>query len=242
LSALEKMGKKGKPIQCHHSGEMVDAATLVDTVFPGRLNLPNRSLATDVVLLEETAPQPAREVFVSYAWGGESDAMVDRLHNALAGQSIELIRDREAIGYRESIRAFMQRIGRGKCIILVISDQYLRSANCMFELVEIDKAKDLRNRIFPIVLSDAAIYDASSRLDYIKYWEEKTRILDQKIKQVQGSNISSLQQELNRYMEIRRLFDGILSNVSDMNALTPECHHASGFDALVSRLRAQLDS
>ena len=42
---------------------------------------------------------------------------------------------------------FEQRIGQGQCIILVISDKYLRSEHCMFELVEVDKNRDLRERI-----------------------------------------------------------------------------------------------
>ena len=33
----------------------------------------------------------------------------------------------------------MQQIGQGKCVIAVISDSYLKSENCMFELVEIAK-------------------------------------------------------------------------------------------------------
>ena len=67
----------------------------------------------------------------------------------------------------------MERIGQGNCVIVVVSDKYLRSQNCMFELVEIADNKQFHDRIFPIVLADADIYDPIKRIEYVKYWEDK---------------------------------------------------------------------
>ena len=67
----------------------------------------------------------------------------------------------------------MERIGQGNCVIVVVSDKYLRSPNCMFELVEIAENKQFHDRIFPIVLADADIYDPVKRLGYVKHWEAK---------------------------------------------------------------------
>ncbi|WP_446375806.1 toll/interleukin-1 receptor domain-containing protein [Coleofasciculus sp. E2-BRE-01] len=50
------------------------------------------------------------------------------------------------------IKEFMQRIEKGKCLIVVISDRYLKSPNCMYELVQIVNNGEFDNRIFPIVL------------------------------------------------------------------------------------------
>ena len=46
-------------------------------------------------------------------------------------------------------------------MIVVVSDKYLRSPNCMFELVEIAENQQFHDRVFPIVLVDANIYDPS---------------------------------------------------------------------------------
>ena len=43
----------------------------------------------------------------------------------------------------------MQEIGRGRCIITVISDKYLKSPNCMYELVQIAENGQFYDRIFP---------------------------------------------------------------------------------------------
>ena len=242
LEQLIKMARKGQAIQCHASGEMVDAARLVREILPGALRRenygiePSASRAAPAI----SSPLPAPEVFVSYAWTTESCAIVDRLQQALDQQGIRLMRDREEVRYKDSIRDFMRRIGQGKCVVVVISEKYLKSENCMFELVEVAKTQALRERIFPIVLSDANIYKATGRIRYVQYWEEEIRELDEALKTVRGDNLTKLQEDLNIYAEIRRLFDGIADTLRDMNALTLDQHEGSGFEDLIRRIRAQL--
>ena len=118
-------------------------------------------------------------VFISYAWGGESEEIVNQIDQALQQRGLKIIRDIRDIGYKGSISAFMERIGQGNCVIVVISDKYLRSPNCMFELVEIAEGKQFHDRVFPIVLSDANIYDPVKRLDYVRHWEVKREELAQ---------------------------------------------------------------
>ena len=180
------------------------------------------------------------EVFVSYAWNTESNVIVDRIQQALGQEGIRLIRDREEVRYRDSIRDFRRRIGQGKCVVVVISDKYLKSENCMFEMIEIAKTPVLRERIFPIVLSDANIYKATGRIKYVRYWEDEIQELDEALKTVRGDNLTKLQEDLNVYSEIRRLFDGIADTLRDMNALTPDQHEGSGFEELILRIRSQL--
>jgi len=236
LENLIKRANKGQQIQCHDSGEMVDAARLVREILPGALRRDERG--PDAAEVSSSAPAP--EVFVSYAWNDESKAIVDRLQQALGEQNIRLRRDREEVRYRDSIRDFMRRIGQGKCVVVVISEKYLKSENCMFELVEVAKAQGLRERIFPIVLSDANIYKPVGRVRYVHYWEEQIQELEEALKTVRGDNLTKLQEELNLYAEIRRLFDGIADTLRDMNALTPGQHEGSGFDELIRRIRGQL--
>lgn len=248
LQQLAKMAMKEKHIQCHESGEMIDAARLLREVLPG--TVPRVDFGEDLSFekasspylpmeLEPTVPDTP-EVFVSYAWNNESCAIVDNLQQALDGQGIRLLRDREEVRYKDSIRDFMRRIGKGKCVVVVISEKYLKSENCMFEMVEIAKAEGLRERIFPIVLGDANIYKATGRIRYVKHWEDEIHELDEALKSVRGDNLNNLQKDLNLYSEIRRLFDRITDTLRDMNALTPEQHEGAGFDELIRRIKSQL--
>lgn len=242
LENVIKRANKSQFIQCHASGEMVEAARLVREIVPGALRRdehgPDPTASRGAPQVSSSTPAP--EVFVSYAWSAESSAIVDQLQQALGQQGIRLIRDREEVRYRDSIRDFMRRIGQGKCVVVVISEKYLRSENCMYEMVEVAKALGLRERIFPIVLSDANIYKATGRIRYVRYWEDQIQELDEALKTVRGDNLTKLQEDLNVYAEIRRLFDGIADTLRDMNALTPDQHEGSGFDELIRRMRAQL--
>ena len=241
LDKLIKRARKNQQIQCHESGEMVDAAQLVRNILPGAMRREEFRLESypPTVITSISAP-PSPEVFVSYAWTKESNEIVDRLQQALKENDIRLTRDREEVRYKDSIRNFMRRIGQGKCVIVVISDKYLKSENCMFEMVEVAKAQGLRERIFPIVLPDANIYKATGRVSYVRHWEAQIQELDDALKTVRGDSLKNLQEDLTTYAEIRRLFDNIADTLRDMNALTPDQHEGSGFEELVRRIRAQL--
>jgi hypothetical protein len=102
-------------------------------------------------------PDYEQSVFISYAWGTEREDIVNEIDETLQQRGIRIVRDKRALGYRGSIRDFMERIGRGSCVIVVISDKYLRSPNCMFELVEIADNKQFHDRVFPVILTDGQL-------------------------------------------------------------------------------------
>jgi len=174
-------------------------------------------------------------VFVSYAWGGESERTVDELELAFAERGISIVRDKKEMGYKDSIEKFERRIGQGQCIILVISDKYLRSEHCMFELVEIAEHQDFRKRIFPIVLEDAHIYKPVGRLTYIKYWGNEIKQLNKAIKEIDIlTDTTGFTADLNKYARIRARFDDLTHLLSDMNTLTPKMLADHGFATLIS--------
>lgn len=182
------------------------------------------------------------EVFISYAWGGDSERIVNEIDKTLQQKDIKLIRDKRNLGFKGSIKEFMERIGRGNCIIVVISDKYLRSENCMFELMEIAENQNFQDRIFPIVLQDANIYKAINRIKYIKHWEDQIAELDAAIKTVNAANLQGILDDINLYTQIRATISRLADTLKDMNTLTPEMHENSNFsqliEALTERVRA----
>jgi hypothetical protein len=182
-----------------------------------------------------------KEVFVSYAWGGESESTVHELEQAFANHGIRIVRDKKDLEYKGSIEGFEQRIGQGKCIVLVISDKYLRSEHCMYELVRVNENHNLRERIFPIVLADARIYKALDRLAYIKYWEERIEELNYAIKEMgRLTNLAGITANLDKYARIRSNIDHLTDLLNDMNALTPELHAVNGYSNLIREVERSL--
>ncbi|MEG3440082.1 toll/interleukin-1 receptor domain-containing protein [Pannus brasiliensis CCIBt3594] len=182
-----------------------------------------------------------REVFISYAWKGESEEIANGLERAFQSAGIRLVRDKTDLGYRGLIKQFMQEIGRGKCVIAIISDKYLRSKNCMYELLEISKNGDFLDRIFPVVLDDVRIYDAIDRLEYIKYWDGKIATLKEAIKEVDPINLQGITEEINLFVEIRNRIAGLVDILQGMNNLTAEIHRDSNFEEVVSSIARQLE-
>lgn len=180
-------------------------------------------------------------VFISYAWGGESENIAGQIDQALQARGIRIVRDKRDLGYKGSISEFMERIGRGSCIIVIISDKYLRSKNCMFELVEIADNRQFADRIFPIILPDARIYDPVERLDYVEYWEKEKLKLNERIRNLTDlANLQGIREELDNYDRFRDKISGLTSTLKDMNALTPDMHLDSNFNELYANIQKRL--
>lgn len=171
-------------------------------------------------------------VFISYAWEGESEQIVDQIDRSFKENGLTIIRDKRDLPYKGPIKDFMERLGRGNCVIVVLNDKYLRSPNCMFELVEISENKQFADRIFPIVLANADIYKPARQAEYIKYWEDEIKELKEKIKNLDPTHLEDLYAQLNLYDRIRGSFSQLTATLSNMNALTPDKHLDMNFEIL----------
>jgi internalin A len=240
-------------IECQNSYEMVDVRRLIDDVNLQPFAI-EREIYPEITSLqrelqqerEESMNRPSepkfeKEIFISYAWGGESEEYVNNLDRTLQEKGITIIRDKRDLGYKGLIKAFMERIGRGKCVIAVISDKYLKSPNCMFELVQVEKNGELHDRIFPIVLADAQIYKPVARLKYIKHWEDEIKELDEAMKDVGAANLQGFREEIDQYTEIRNTIAELTNLLKDMNTLTPDIHSQSDFQDLIKALEDRLE-
>lgn len=181
-------------------------------------------------------------IYVSYAWNPESDAIVDSIEKAFQKRNVHIIRDKNDLQYKGRIKEFMEQLGQGNCVILVISNKYLRSENCMFELLQIFKNQNFYERIFPLVLDDVKIAKATDRIDLVKYWEDETENLDIKIRELKDlSNIQGVTDDLNLYTEIRHNIARLTNILKDINTLNTNRHINSDYEQLYSLVRQKID-
>ncbi|MEM7305757.1 MAG: COR domain-containing protein [Planctomycetota bacterium] len=247
LDALRAAGDTGADRVACCEGELVEVASFRPylTHEPGRLPRGRMKPAAPL-----GGPAPAgEEIFLSYAWGdprerGESrEAIVDRLHDALIERGHTVVRDKQDAGYREEISRFMRRVGRGRIVVMVVSDKYLKSPYCMFELLEIHERGGFRERVFPITLGDATLYDLEHRLSYVEYWAEKKRRIEEKINRIGLSAFSSDGAFKEYDLYYRRVFnhvDQLTSLLADWNTLTPELLEENRFQRVIEAIEAQL--
>jgi len=183
----------------------------------------------------------APEIFLSYAWGGESEKIVNELDAAFQVKGITLVRDKRDLGFKGTITDFMVKIGEGNAVVTVISDKYLKSPYCMFELLEIYRNLNFKERIFPIVLSDANVFDPLPRLQYLKHWQDKKKELDDAIIQFGTDAITVIGDDYKIYKKIFDNFGEVVNILKDINSLTPDMHRENNFKTLIDAVTGTLE-
>ena len=129
-------------------------------------------------------PLPGPGYYVSYAWGDDSEEgrrredIVDKLCEAATARGIAITRDRKVMRYGDRISKFMDRIGRGDRVFIVLSDKYLKSPYCMHELFDVwrncrEDADEFINRTRVYVLPCARIETVENRIQYVHHWRRE---------------------------------------------------------------------
>jgi hypothetical protein len=184
-------------------------------------------------------PHSNFSVFISYArdagdlepGAASRETIVDELEETLkekGGSAIQVFRDRKDLTYGESIDSFMTRIGKGKTVIRVISDKYLKSRYCMDEALRISRYNDTEKRIFTIVLADVNLDDAQTGI-YRDYWRNKCGEVFEDIEnKLDGENYDI-------YVAIFRFINRFIAGIKDEVHL-PAAHSDADFELFVNTI------
>ncbi len=134
--------------------------------------------APDIEPATPPAIAPAEpEVYVSYAWARErQDPLVEELCSALAGQGLHVGRDSTDLQPGDRISRYMERLSAGRCVVVVLSEAYLRSEFCMTELYRLyanarQRDDDFLHRIVPLIQDDARIDHPRERIAHAVHWK-----------------------------------------------------------------------
>ncbi|MBP6748433.1 MAG: leucine-rich repeat domain-containing protein [Xanthomonadaceae bacterium] len=128
-------------------------------------------------------PLPGQKpaVYFSYAWGGDDrkdlKAFAVRLHRSLEDE-FDVRRDEDATRPGDRISEFMREIGRGTRVLVLLSDKYVRSANCMQELSYLyDRHRadrhGLDDHVLPLIVDKDFRCGTEQRLGYVRHWKNE---------------------------------------------------------------------
>lgn len=123
-------------------------------------------------------------VYFSYAWGDNTEVdesrvkIVDDLYHSLKENNFDVRRDKMNIEYGGLISKFMEEIGESDLAIVAISEKYLKSSYCMWELCEIHQNCSLNKikfsrHILPIRIESIDLVSPTFLTEYLKYWQYK---------------------------------------------------------------------
>jgi len=189
------------------------------------------------------AHSTSRAVYLSYAWDAQGSTglsledIVDQIEDSLRRNSYDVKRDRTNLGYGKLISSFMDEIGRGGCIVAVISEKYIFSRFCMDELLKIHRNHDFHQRICPVVLPGAKINDFKHRLECIDHWTKLEGDIEKLFKKIRPGSLSTEElRELHVYRDIAQESGRLLSFIANMNQLTPDTLAKDDFAILRTRI------
>lgn len=156
-----------------------------------------------------------RTVFLSYS--SHDEEIADKIDYYLSSlPNITVKRYSRDIGVWKSIREFMKSIRQQDYGVFIMSDFFLKSPNCMFEVLEMMKEQMYQDKIFPAVV-ERGIYNALVRVEYIKYWQKECKKLENALKGVEITNAVELVADLKRYKSIASSIGEFLNLVADIN-------------------------
>lgn len=115
-----------------------------------------------------------KKVYISYSWKEPSNHIVmNNLVPAFISNNIEFALDKNDCNYLDNIPEFEERIGRGEFIVAVISDAYVHSIQCMYEVACIFENGNVRERLRPLCFDDVKRNDNDYYKDIVNYWGNK---------------------------------------------------------------------
>jgi hypothetical protein len=138
----------------------------------------------------------------------------------------------------------MKEIGEGGCVVVAISDKYLRSEYCMYELYEVfrqskHEKEELRRKIYPIKVEGIKLSEPSVLATYFEFWrEEEKKWAD--LVTTHGTRISPVQHE--HYKRIKLIASDLgdfLDFFGDMNTRTKQDLSKDNFAEIKRAIMAQ---
>lgn len=189
---------------------------------------------------------PKGRIAISYAWkakgGRKFKNAVDRLCEELRNAGFEVIRDVDEVKFGADLQKFMRKIGRAGKICVFLSQAYLQSEYCMYELLtafrrESDEPAKLARKLRVFLLPDVLPYKkktAKERRLLGAFWNAEIKKIQELTEQehADGSPQSTTAVALRRSKDIS-------DNVTKMLDFIFEHLGATDFEAGMRDLRTE---
>lgn len=147
-----------------------------------------------------------KTVFISYSWAEPSASIVNNwLKPSLKNAGINVSVDKDGCQYQDSIELYEQEIGNADMIIAVVSQPYLKSVNCMYEMACVLKREgNLDKRLYFVEIEKTQSNDVIIGC-WSKTWEDTKNDLEgvtvgRKLKEKELEKIESICDSLGDFL------------------------------------------
>ena len=173
-------------------------------------------------------------IFISYSWANA--VVADQIEKDLNQLQIAIQRDVRDLKYKSSIPDFMSQIRDTDFAIVLISEEYLKSKNCMIEVLHLLKEREYEDKILPVIVGEPDIYNPEGRLKYTNYWEEKRTTLEKIISGHSPETVIAEISELKTIISIYSEVNQFANYISNLKNLTFEELKKEGYKSLLDAI------
>lgn len=164
---------------------------------------------------------------------------------------IKLTVDEEQLGYKSDLTEFMKTIKNHDFAVAIISHSYLQSKNCMYEITELMKDDNYKEKLLFIILSDDEmqfydeeniqikpdIYDHMGRLKYVEYWNNCEKEINERISALNNPSIvPSSSVQANKISLITRHCDELLGELANKKGVSFNMMFESDFNDIKEKI------
>lgn len=154
-------------------------------------------------------------IFISYSWNDRE--FVNELDNRLQTYGYKVERDIRDAKYAQKIKEFMKGIRKTDYSIIVLSDSFLKSENCMCEIFEFIKDDNYKDRIIPVILDSAKdIWGPSKGIQYTVYWKKEEAKFKEQLKQIDEESKGGYIEDLKHISSVKNSIGDIIKIFREM--------------------------
>ncbi|WGQ13787.1 TIR domain-containing protein [Sphingobacterium faecium] len=161
-----------------------------------------------------SAQSDQKKIFLSYNWNLKEAAQ--KLYDFLKLKGYAVDMDDHNLIYKDKISTFMESIRSSDFSILLISDEYLKSENCMTEVLHLLKDRDFQKKLLPVRDTNLKIFSTVERIKYIEYWKLQVQEREALLNNV---DLTSAIEELRKLKTAKHIHQNIgdfLAEIADM--------------------------
>lgn len=175
-----------------------------------------------------------KKIFISYSWSDMK--IVDEIERDLSRFNLNIVRDVRDLEYKDSISDFMETIRAADFALLLISNSYLRSRNCMSEVLHLIKERNYNDKVLPIIIDGTCIYSVEDRLEYTMHWLRECDSLKERISSIPATLIPNEILKWRAIEDISREINVFLTYICDRKNLTFSELKKEGYESIFSFL------
>ena len=191
---------------------------------------------------EKNYINPDSPVYISYAWGEDLEIDINKLCELMDANGILFKRDKakgdnSLCPYRYNIINAEEEIGKGKAIIVVLSDKYIKSLNCMYEWHCICKTGNIAQRVFPVVLPGTKLREDWRYNSFRKYFEGRLQKISDKDVE---SSVDAIERKLIENDGYLKDLEKLRNHLKENNIPDLESLKEGNYSEIIQQLKAYI--